>query len=70
MDILDKPMLTVDDLAGLLHCSTRSIYRLSDAGKLPKPIKVGSLNRWKPGEIESWIAAGCPRVDRGRALAL
>lgn len=62
MDTLEKPMLTVDDLAELLHCSTRSVYRLSDAGRLPKPVKVGAMNRWRPGEVEAWIAAGCPKV--------
>ena len=55
-------MLDVRRVAALLVCSTRHIYRLSDAGKMPRPMHLGGLVRWRAAEIESWIAAGCPAV--------
>ena len=57
-------MLTVDDVAELLKCSSRSIYRLTDSGRVPRPVKLGSLVRWPRESIENWIARGCPRVNR------
>jgi len=41
-------------------CSPRHIYRLADAGRMPSPIRLGSLVRWDLDEIDRWIAAGCP----------
>jgi len=49
-------------VAEMLDCSTRHVYRLSDAGKMPRPVKLGSLVRWDRTKIESWITAGCPAV--------
>ncbi len=60
-------MLDVDGFAGLLRCSPRTVYRLADAGRLPRPVKLGALVRWRRAEIDEWLAAGCPpiRVARG-----
>jgi len=60
-------LLDVQAVAALLDCSTRHIYRLSDAGRMPAPVKLGSLVRWSKLTIEDWIAAGCPNYRR-RAL--
>ena len=53
-------MLDVKAVAGLLACSPRSVYRLADGGKMPRPVKLGSLVRWRGGELRDWIADGCP----------
>lgn len=54
-------LLDVKYVALLLGgCSTRHVYRLADARKMPRPIKLGSLVRWRRTELESWISAGCP----------
>lgn len=58
-------LLDVQAVAETLGCSTRHVYRLSDAGKMPAPLKLGSLVRWSKTAIESWIADGCPAVRRG-----
>lgn len=55
-------LLDVKGVAALLNCSTRHIYRLSDGGKMPTPLKLGVLVRWRKSEIESWIAGGCRAV--------
>lgn len=57
-------LLDVQAVAALLGCSPRTVYRLSDAGRMPRPIKLGALVRWNRATLESWIADGCPRVDR------
>ena len=62
-------MLTVHDVAGMLHCSARSVYRLADSGHMPRPVKLGALVRWPRERIENWIAQGCPRADRKEVTA-
>lgn len=57
-------LLDVQAVAGLLGISPRTVYRLSDAGRMPGPVKLGSLVRWNRAAIDEWIAAGCPRVER------
>jgi len=57
-------LLDVEQVAGLLNCSVRHVYRLCDGGKMPKPTKLGALNRWRRDVILQWIDAGCPRVER------
>ncbi len=53
-------MLTIKDLAELLRCSPRTIYRLVDVGRIPSPCRLGGLVRWSSSAIEAWIDAGCP----------
>jgi len=60
----DAAMLDVKSVADLLSCSTRHVYRLSDAGRMPRPAKLGSLVRWSRLAIESWIADGCPSMRK------
>lgn len=60
-------MLNVGDVAKLLRCSARTVYRLSDSGRMPRPVKLGALVRWSRAAIEPWIAEGCPNCrKRGR----
>lgn len=55
-------LIDVRGVAELLDCSPRHVYRLSDAGKMPKPVHLGALVRWNRSEIDSWLSAGCPAV--------
>lgn len=58
-----RALLSVDDIAtAYLQCSSRHVYRLADSGRMPRPIKLGSLVRWPRVVIEQWIADGCPNV--------
>ena len=52
-------MLTVQDVAEILNCSGRTVYRLADSGRMPRPIKLGALVRWPREQVEAWIANGC-----------
>ena len=50
-------LLTVREVAQLLGCSPRHVYRMTDAGKFPRPIKFGTLVRWPRSTVESWVGA-------------
>jgi excisionase family DNA binding protein len=65
--IVDSPavadttaLLVVKAVARLLGCSARHVYRLSDSGRMPAPVKIGALVRWSRQAIANWISAGCP----------
>ena len=53
-------LLDVGGAASMLGCSPRHVYRLSDSGRMPRPVKVGRLVRWRRGDLEEWIGDGCP----------
>ena len=59
-------LIDVRDVAALLHCSVRHVYRLVDCGKMPAPVRLGALVRFNHSAIEGWIASGCPSVQKGR----
>ena len=59
-------LLDVKAVASLLGgCSTRHVYRLADAGRMPCPIRLGTLVRWSRAELEAWIGAKCPSQQAG-----
>ena len=58
-------LLDVQAVAALLSCSTRHVYRLADAGRMPSPVKLGALVRWPRLAVETWLADGCPSVRKG-----
>lgn len=62
-------LLGVRNVARLLDCSTRHVYRMSDSGRMPRLLKIGAMVRWKASDIREWIADGCPdcRTDEQRA---
>lgn len=59
-------LLDVAAVAAILSCSTRTVRRLADSGRMPLPIPVGGLRRWhaQTGDpmtgVRDWINAGCP----------
>ena len=55
-------LLDVRAVGAMLGCSTRHVYRLADAGRMPAPVRLSALVRWNRSVIEQWIAAGCRPV--------
>ena len=53
-------LLDAQSVAKFCGCSARTVRRLADAGRMPRPIKLGSLVRWRRSELADWIASGCP----------
>ena len=59
-------LIDVETVAEILGCSQRHVYRLSDSGRMPRPIKLGSLVRWSASGIQEWIDQGCPSCRQGK----
>ena len=57
-------LLNVKEVAEMLGLSERTVYRLSDTGNMPQPVKLGAAVRWRRQELESWIENGCPKRQR------
>ena len=56
----ESVLIDVEQVAAILRCSTRHVYRLADAAKMPRPLKLGALVRWRRSELLDWIDASCP----------
>ena len=50
-------LLTTKDIQDRLGISECQVYRLIRAGTLPRPIKLGNANRWRPEDIEAALDA-------------
>jgi hypothetical protein len=59
-------LLTEEEVARQLHVSVASLRRWRLQRRGPQFIKVGSLVRYRPDEIEVWLAA-LPTGGAGRA---
>ncbi len=61
-----SPLLDVRAVAAMLDCSPRTVYRLADSGRMPRPVKVGALVRWRRDALTDWINADCPSCRDAR----
>lgn len=52
-------LLDVGAVAAMLGCGRRHVYRLADSGRMPRPVKLGVLVRWRRAEVLAWIEGGC-----------
>lgn len=59
-------LLDVTEVAAMLSCSPRHVYRLSDSGRMPAPVRLGHLVRWSRAAVEAWIDERCPSVRAAR----
>jgi excisionase family DNA binding protein len=64
---IEPALLDVRAVARMLDCSWRHIYRMADSGRLPRPIRLGSLVRWRKSDLDQWLPEGCPSVRKGGA---
>ncbi len=55
---LAPAVLNVKQVAALLNVSPRHVYRMADGGLMPRPLKLGGLNRWPKATREQWLSAG------------
>ncbi len=52
-------LLRVSEVAKTLSVSSRTIWRMTDRGELPRPVRIGTrMVRWRESEIEAYIADG------------
>jgi len=65
---LNPLLLFAEDVAELLNISSRQLYRLNSAGKIPLPIRTLGRPLWSRKELESWIDAGCVNRERWQEI--
>ena len=61
---MNRELLTVADLAGLLNVSVRHVWALNSSGRLPAPVRLSRSVRWRKSEMLAWLDSGCPVRDR------
>jgi len=57
----EPELMSVKEVAAMLGVSQRTVYRMDDAGQIPRSIKLASLVRWRTAELREWIEKGCPK---------
>ncbi len=62
---IEPATYTVSNMARLLNCSERHVWRQIDAGHIPGVIRCGRLVRLARRIVDDWIAAGCPSARKG-----
>ncbi|MCE9591715.1 MAG: helix-turn-helix domain-containing protein [Planctomycetes bacterium] len=65
---VEAVLISMQQVAQRLACSLRHVQRLRDAGKMPPPVRLGTLTRWNRAVIDQWIADGCPDLRKHSAL--
>ncbi len=55
------PLLAVAGLARLLDVTEKTVRRWRDEGRLPDAVEVGGVVRWRPEDIDRWLAEGGER---------
>lgn len=52
------PLMTLEDVAGHLRVTTRTVQRRVAAGTFPRPIAVGPNSpRWRRSDLDAWISS-------------
>ncbi len=46
--------------------TARHVENLVRSGRMPEPVYLGRIPRWRLAELMDWIEAGCPVVDSDR----
>lgn len=53
-------LLDAREVAELLGVESKTIFRMSQRGDFPLPIKVGRLRKWSRRAVENWIEKSQP----------
>lgn len=58
----NAPILyTAREAAAFCMISESNWYKLNRQGNVPKPVRIGTMYRWRKSDLVDWVAAGCPR---------
>jgi predicted DNA-binding transcriptional regulator AlpA len=61
---VEPVLVTARQLASMLQVSTRTLWRMRSAARLPAPVRLGGSVRWRLDDVTSWIEKGCPEQAR------
>jgi len=63
-----RRLLRVRDLAELLQVDERTIRRWRDERRLPEPVVIAGVLRWRAEDIDAWLGT-CDQPSLSRARA-
>jgi predicted DNA-binding transcriptional regulator AlpA len=55
-----KRLVTINEVAKILKCSRRTIFRFNVQQKTPPPLSIDGITMWPAKDIEQWIEIGYP----------
>jgi excisionase family DNA binding protein len=61
---VESSTYTVQQLAALLQCSERHVWRLSDQNKVPGKLRIGRLVRFSRHQVDAWLAGQPSKTSR------
>lgn len=68
MTTTESLLVDATEAAILCGMSRAAWYKHLSSGKVPRPVKIESLSRWRRQELMEWIAAGCPSRSKWDSL--
>ena len=68
ISIIPYRLLSMQDLAAILHISKSTVESWRYAGKLPEPVQIGRHVRWHPDQIRTLVGepGAATETDRRR----
>lgn len=57
-------LLTTEQAHGFCGMSKSAWYKAQSSGKIPPPVRIGTVVRWRREELRDWIRESCPPVSR------
>lgn len=58
-------LFTTKEAAAFCMISESSFYKLNKKRMVPKPLRIGTMYRWRKNDLVSWVEAGCPKNWNG-----
>ena len=53
---IDRKILRLPEVCGIVGLSRPTVYRLIAAGKFPRPARIGiRASGWSAAEVEAWV---------------
>ena len=52
-------LMSVAEVADLLGICRRTVWRWAEAGRLPAPVTIGRVRRWRADVLMNWIENDC-----------
>ena len=59
-------LLNVTQVAAKLGVCVRQVWKLTAAGKFPKPLRISRSVRWRRSDIDSYVCVGCDILEYER----
>jgi len=50
-----RKMLSAKALADLLDVDAKTVRRWREEGRVPEPVQIGGVIRWRPEDIDAWL---------------